>query len=108
MISHDQKGHVASHSNHLNVRNAVVLLTMPSALCDANAGNNGVTSPKSHVTPHLDCHNVRNAVAPLMTLLTSDYQKSLVAPHFNHLNLKNEMVPLMMLSASYADNASMI
>ena len=43
---HDHKGHLVCHFDHLDIRNVMVLLTMPSASCDADAGANGVTLPK--------------------------------------------------------------
>ena len=55
MVSHDQNCHVAPHFDHLDVRNAVVLLMMLSAPCyakasthdnDANTGATGITYNK--------------------------------------------------------------
>ena len=42
MVSHDPKSYVEPHFNHLDLRNAVVPLTMPSVSCDADAGANGI------------------------------------------------------------------
>ena len=52
MASHDQNpdgqtSHVANYFNHLNLRNSVVLLTMPLASCYTNASNNDITWPEN-------------------------------------------------------------
>ena len=54
MVSHDQKCHVAPHSDCLDLRNAVVSLLMPMASHDQ----------ESHVVPHFD---LSNTIVPLMT-----------------------------------------
>ena len=43
MVSHNQKSHVAPHFNCLDLMSAVLPLTVPLALLDANASANGVT-----------------------------------------------------------------
>ena len=43
MTSTDQKSHVSSHFNYLDIRNVMASLTMPSASCDKNVGDNGFT-----------------------------------------------------------------
>ena len=43
MASHNQKGDVTSQFDCLDLRNAMVLLMIPQASCDASAGISGVT-----------------------------------------------------------------
>ena len=69
MASHEQKSYVMPHFNHLDLRNAMVPLTIISALCDASASSNGITWPKNHVAPHLNYLDLTNIMVPLMTLL---------------------------------------
>ena len=94
MASHNQKSHVASHFDCLDLRNAMVALITPLASCDASAGTSGVTQPKKgYVAPYFNCLDLRNAVVPLMMPLASHDagivpivshgQKSHAAPHFN-------------------------
>ena len=63
--SHDQKSHVAPHVNHLDVKNAMMPFTVPSASCN-------MLLPKvshdqgCHVVPHFDCLGLTNAMVPFM------------------------------------------
>ena len=43
VASHDQKSHVVPHFEYRYLRNMMVPLMIPSALCDADTGGNGVT-----------------------------------------------------------------
>ena len=43
VVSHDQKGHVAPHSNHLDLWNVMMPLMMPSESCDTDACASGIT-----------------------------------------------------------------
>ena len=47
MVSHDQKGHTEPHFSCLDLRNAMMLLTILLALHDADASIHGVTWSKS-------------------------------------------------------------
>ena len=71
MVWHDQKCYIALHFNCLNLRKAVVPLTMPSASCDARASVNNVTWAKTHVAPYFDNLDLRNALVWLMILPAS-------------------------------------
>ena len=71
VASHDQKSHVAPHSDHLELTNAVVPLTLPSASHDTNATIKFILWGKSHVTPLFDYLGLTNAVVSLMMLFAS-------------------------------------
>ena len=71
MLSDEQKNHVTHNFDHLDVRNIMVPLIIPSESCDVDTGANGVTCPKSHVVPHFDHLDLRNAMALLMAAFTS-------------------------------------
>ena len=43
MVSHDPKGHVPSHFSCLDLRNTMVLLVVPLASHDTDAGTSGIT-----------------------------------------------------------------
>ena len=43
IASHNQKGHVAPHFNHIDVRNSMELFSMSSASYDANTDASGIT-----------------------------------------------------------------
>ena len=55
--SHEQKSYVAHHFKHLDLRNVMVPLMVPSASCDANASDN-----------HFDHLGQRKAMMLLTTL----------------------------------------
>ena len=42
LASHDQKGHLLPHFDHLDIRNSVMPLTMPSASHVAHANASGL------------------------------------------------------------------
>ena len=50
---YDQISHVLPHFNLLDLRNAMVPLTVPSASQVAYLNPNGSTRPKGHATPHI-------------------------------------------------------
>ena len=63
----DQKSHVAPCSDRLVLRNVMMPLIMPSRLCDADTGANGIIyDQKSHPSSHLDCYELTNAMVPFM------------------------------------------
>ena len=63
MVSHDQESHVVPDFIHLDLTNALVLLILPSELCDADAS---IRWPKSHVVPQFDHLNLTNTMLLLM------------------------------------------
>ena len=67
------KENLQHHFDHLNMRNLMMLLTMPSASCDADAGPgaNGVTWPKKSCCTLFWSSCLRSAVVPLAMLLAS-------------------------------------
>ena len=107
------KSHVAYHFDHLDLRNAVVPWTMPSASHHANTNAIGIMAcqcwckwhdmtKQSHVAPHFNCLELRNSVVAFSILVVPcdakansiTWQKSHVLPCFNHLDLVNNLVPL--------------
>ena len=98
MTLHDQKCHFTPHFDHLVISNVIVILTMPSASCDADAGVSGVTWLKSYFALHFYHLDLRSAMVPLPMLFTSYdadasgngiiWPKSHAALHFYHLDLK--------------------
>ena len=66
MAWHYQKSHVAPHFSHLDLTNAMVPLTMPSALHVACVNANGITLPNSHAIPYFNHFEIRNGMVPLM------------------------------------------
>ena len=62
----DQK--CVHYFDHVDLMNALMALTMPSASCDANASASGVTYAKCHIN-HLD---LTNAMVPMIMLLSCD------------------------------------
>ena len=71
MASHNEKGHVAPHSDCLHLRNAVVPLRMPVVACNVDFSAMVSHNPKIHVAPQFDCPDLRNTVVPWMTSLAS-------------------------------------
>ena len=71
IASHDQKTFAATHSNHFDLMNALVLLTMPLASYDTKSGSSGITRQRSYVAPHFNCLYLVNVKVPLMTSLVS-------------------------------------
>ena len=67
----DQKSHVVPHFEHLDIWEVMVVLTMQSALCDPDAGANGVTWSKNIVAVHFDNLDLRSAVVSLTKLFES-------------------------------------
>ena len=63
LTSHDQKSHVSTCFNHLDLANKMALLTMPSVSCDACTGVNSFTWPKEscHTLIQLSSSNKLNA-----------------------------------------------
>ena len=49
MVSHEGKGHVTPHFDCLDLRNAMVPLTIPLASHDLNACASDVIWPKHHI-----------------------------------------------------------
>ena len=66
MESHDKKGHVTPHFNHLYLRNAVMPSMMHLASCDMDPDTNAITCPKIHIAPHFDYLDMRNVMVPLL------------------------------------------
>ena len=108
--SHDQKSHVASQVDCLDLMNVMMSLMIPLVSCDTNATASDTTWSKCHLAPHFEHLDQRNIVVPLMMPSVScdadtdandaTWPKSHVVPHFDHLDLRNVMLPLMMLSVS--------
>ena len=62
---------VAPHFDYLDITKALVPLMKPLAPHDADAGSNGITSPKSHVASAFDYLDQTNGRVLLMALLAS-------------------------------------
>ena len=76
MASHEQKHHVAPHFSCFNVKNAMVPLMMPLALCDSNASAKASNYQRSCLIPfglpwHKECHG-----AFLVPLVSCDAKTS--------------------------------
>ena len=110
MASHDQKSKVAPHYSHLDLRNAVVPLTV--LLASGGTSANGVTWPqKSCCNSFISslpekCNGIIDYIVNITWYqpMASHDQKSHVAPHYSHLDLRNAMVPLTMLSTAHDAN----
>ena len=110
MVSHDWKVHIAPHFNHIELKAAVVALTMPFVYHDDSAGTKGITSPKRLCcTLFWLCWSKECSVAIGNAISIIQYWcqcqwchmiRAFVAPHFNCFELRNAMVSLMMLLAS--------
>ena len=92
VVSHDEKGHFAIHFNYLELRNAVMPLTMLFVLYDADASAGGVTWYQQQC----QWYPVMLTLASIM----SHDQQIIVAPCFDCLDLWNAIVPLMMVLVS--------
>ena len=72
----DQKDHVATQFDCLELKNAMVLLMVPLASPDINVGAHCTISPQSHVLPHFNYFDLRKA----MVLLMMPFYNMMLAP----------------------------
>ena len=121
--SHDQKVCVSTHFHHLDLRNAVMPLTMPSTSLATNASMEGITWPKRSCCTLFQLSwpkECNGAIDNAVTIYDanagatwwwcrqqwSHMTKKSFEPHFDHLNIRNAIAPLMTLSASYYPDAN--
>ena len=64
------KSHTVLHFDYLDLRHAVVPLTMPLASSDVHASPKGIIDQKSHIAPQFDCVELRNRVVAFTMWLT--------------------------------------
>ena len=106
--SHNQKSHVAPHFDHLDLMNAMVLFTMPSAWHDVDTSVNCISWSMLHLVLIIltlqmqwscwQCHWYH--LTPMLM-----WSKSHAALCFNCLDLTKAMVLLTTLSMSCVGNA---
>ena len=109
-LSNNWKSHVASHSAQLELINAVVLLMMPSVLCDTYTG---ITWPKGHVEPHFNHLHLKNDVidSTISVMWCSHWHQQHYITKRVMLHLISilftlwKMVPLIMQLASHHSSA---
>ena len=104
LASHEQKGHVSSCFNPLDLNKKTVPMTMPSVPCDACTGTNSIMWPKESCHTIFSCLHLINKwcywwcsqhhMAAWLVLMTSHDWKSHVSPHSDQCDQMNEMVPL--------------
>ena len=85
MVSLDQKSHATCHFDHLDCRNSIVLLTMPSTWHNADTNTNaigimlsqygahGITWHRESCCTSFQLSQLRKAVVPLMMFFASHY-----------------------------------
>ena len=121
MVSHDPKIHVALHFNHLDLRSAIVPLTMLFASLDADASAIGFIWPRRSCCTSLLSSwpkNYSGAIYDAVSIMwywhwcqwyhemsmsmavVSPDQTSHVVPHFDYLDVRNAVVPLTVPVAS--------
>ena len=107
MELHDQKSHIVPHFNHLDVRDAMMPLMVPSGSPDANASANGITWPKRSCCTsfhHLDLGNVIVPEASCDAYASANditWQRKSCYTSFQLSGQRNSVVLLTMLSASH-------
>ena len=66
VASYDQESHTTPHFYHLDYQNAMVPLTLPSAVHAAYDNDIGNTWPKRHAAPHFSHFDIREWVVLLL------------------------------------------
>ena len=67
-VSKDQESHIASHYNHLELTNGMVLLMTLLAPCDSDTSVNGIIWPNSYV---VHCSNCLNLMGTMILLVVT-------------------------------------